>query len=185
MMDKSRKSAAERVYKEIRGDIILSRLKPGERLLENKLCEEFKVSRTPLREALRQLQAQGYITVEKNRGAIVRKMSIDEVEELYSILALLEPYSAAKAGIIGFTKALAKEVATDGIRVNSVSPGAIITPATEALSGHIEVMKKHMYLGRMGQPEDIANQVVFLVSEEGSFIVGQNIVVDGGRSLGW
>lgn len=95
------------------------------------------------------------------------------------------PYSAAKAGIIGFTKALAKETAAYGIRVNSVSPGAIITPATEALTGHIEVMKKNMYLSRMGQPEDIAHQVVFLVSEAGGFIVGQNIVVDGGRSLGW
>jgi len=96
-MDKPRKSATEKVYKEIRDAIIFSRLKPGERLLEHKLCEVFKVSRTPLREALRQLQAQGYITVEKNRGAIVSKTSIAEVEEIYSILALLEPYSAAKA----------------------------------------------------------------------------------------
>jgi len=96
-MDKTGKSAADKVYEEIRDAITFSRLKPGERLLENKLCEEFKVSRTPLREALRKLQAQGYITGEKNRGAIVRKTSIGEVEELYSILSLLEPYSAGKA----------------------------------------------------------------------------------------
>ena len=96
-MDKTPKSATEKVYKEIRDAITISSLKPGERLLENRLCEKYKVSRTPLREALRQLQAQGYITVEKNRGAVVRRMSIDEVEELYGILAILEPYSAAKA----------------------------------------------------------------------------------------
>jgi DNA-binding GntR family transcriptional regulator len=96
-MEKARKSAADKVYKEIRNAITFSRFKPGERLLEKTLCEAFNVSRTPLREALRQLQAQGYITVERNRGAIVKKTSIAEVEELYSILSLLEPYSAAKA----------------------------------------------------------------------------------------
>ena len=96
-MAKSRKSASEKVYEDLRDAITFSRLKPGERLLESKLCEAFKVSRTPLREALRQLQAQGYIEVEKNRGAIVKKTSIAEVGEIYSILALLEPYSAAKA----------------------------------------------------------------------------------------
>ena len=96
-MAKTRKSASEKVYKELRDAITFSRLKSGERLLESKLCEEYKVSRTPLREAIRQLQAQGYITVEKNRGAIVKKTSIAEVEEIYGILALLEPHSAAKA----------------------------------------------------------------------------------------
>lgn len=119
--------------------------------------------------------------IERKSGNIINIASICGITGAAGMV----PYSAAKAGIIGFTKALAKEVATHGIRVNSVSPGAIITPATEALPGHIEVMKKYMYLSRMGQPEDIANQVVFLLSEEGSFIVGQNIVVDGGRSLGW
>ena len=89
-MAKSRKSAAEKVYGDLRDAITFSRLKPGERLLESKLCEGYKVSRTPLREAIRQLQAQGYITVEKNRGAIVKKTSIEEVEEIYSILALIE-----------------------------------------------------------------------------------------------
>ena len=99
-MTPARKSAAGRIYAELRDAITFSRLKPGERLLESKLCDQYKVSRTPLREALRQLQAQGYIEVEQNRGAIVKKTSIAEVEEIYSILALLEPYSAAKAAAL-------------------------------------------------------------------------------------
>jgi len=96
-MDKARKSVTEKIYEQIRDAIIFSRLKPGERLSENKLREKFKVSRTPVREALIQLQAQGYTTVGKNKSAVVRKASIEEVEELYSILSLLEPYSAGMA----------------------------------------------------------------------------------------
>jgi len=94
-------------------------------------------------------------------------------------------YSAAKAGIIGFTKALAKELGPYNINVNCVSPGPIETPAflknTEEMR---ERAKKSVHLGRFGKPEDVANMVAFLASDEASYVTGANFVVDGGRSLG-
>ena len=94
-------------------------------------------------------------------------------------------YSTAKAGVIGFTKALAKEVASYGIYVNSVSPGPIETPLLLASSPERrESLKQSVYLGRFGKAEEIADMVVFLASDEASFIIGQNFIVDGGRSLG-
>lgn len=94
-------------------------------------------------------------------------------------------YSAAKAGVIGFTKALAKEVASYGIYVNSVSPGPIETPLfLSNLEEFRERTLKGIHLGRMGKPEEIASMVVFLASDEASYITGQNFIVDGGRTLG-
>jgi NAD(P)-dependent dehydrogenase (short-subunit alcohol dehydrogenase family) len=98
----------------------------------------------------------------------------------------LADYSAAKAGIIGFTMALAKEVASYGINVNCVSPGPIETPAV--LTTHSDVLehfKKITGLGRLGKPEDVANMVAFLVSDEANFISGQNFPVCGLRNLGF
>lgn len=95
-------------------------------------------------------------------------------------------YSAAKAGIIGFTKALAKEIASYGININCVSPGPIETPGF--LKGFppetLERMKKSTGFNRLGKPEEIANMVAFLVSEKASFITGQNFPVCGIRNLG-
>ena len=94
-------------------------------------------------------------------------------------------YTAAKAGIIGFTKALAKEVASHGIHVNCVSPGAIETKGMPYLDEAGERVRKATLLGRLGKPEEVANMVVFLASDEASFITGQNAVVCGGRSIGF
>ena len=90
-------------------------------------------------------------------------------------------YAASKAGIIGFTKSIAKEYGSRGIRVNAVAPGFIETAMTEALP---DVSKKK-YLdmipaGRFGKPEDIAETVAFLTSDSASYITGQVICVDGG-----
>jgi len=94
-------------------------------------------------------------------------------------------YSAAKAGIIGFTKALAKEVGPYGINVNCVSPGVVGTPRVlEMAKELIPEWTKGIRLGRLAKPEEIASVVFFLVSDESSYITGQNIVVDGGLSLG-
>ena len=97
-------------------------------------------------------------------------------------------YAAAKAGVIQLTKTLATELGPHGINVNSVAPGFILTPMTstsrtpQEVEEHIEVRKKSSVLQRVGKPEDIANSVLFLVSDEASFISGQLLRVDGGRT---
>ncbi|MFC2005357.1 SDR family NAD(P)-dependent oxidoreductase [Chloroflexota bacterium] len=95
-------------------------------------------------------------------------------------------YAAAKAGIIGFTMSLAKEVARYGVNVNCVSPGPIETEGLGRLLSpeSMEKMKRTTGLGRLGQPEDIAAMVAFLVSDDANFITGQNYVVGGLRNLG-
>ena len=93
-------------------------------------------------------------------------------------------YSASKAGIIGFTKSLAKEVASRNIRVNAVAPGFIETNMTDVLKNDIkEEISKNIPLKRMGTADDVANAVKFLVSEESSYITGQVIQVDGGMLM--
>ena len=93
-------------------------------------------------------------------------------------------YSASKAGIIGFTKSLAKEVASRNIRVNAVAPGFIETSMTDVLKDDIkEEISKNIPLKRMGTAEDVANAVNFLVSENSSYITGQVIQVDGGMLM--
>lgn len=93
-------------------------------------------------------------------------------------------YSASKAGLIGFTKALAREVASRQITVNAVAPGFIPTSLTNDLS---EELKKSILgatpIGRMGKPEEIASAVAFLASEEAAYITGQVLAVDGGMAM--
>lgn len=90
-------------------------------------------------------------------------------------------YSASKAGIIGFTKSLAKEVASRGILVNAVAPGFIETDMTDVLKEDIkEEIAKSIPLKRIGTTQDVANLVKFLAGEDSSYITGQVINVDGG-----
>ena len=94
-------------------------------------------------------------------------------------------YTAAKAGIIGFTKTIAKEVASRGITVNAVAPGFIDTPMTQVLAPERkQALLANIPLGSLGTPQDIAETVAFLASEEARYITGQVITVDGGISLG-
>ena len=90
-------------------------------------------------------------------------------------------YSASKAGIIGFTKSLAKEVASRNILVNAVAPGFIETNMTDVLKQEVkDEIAKNIPLKRMGTPQDVANVVKFLASQDSSYITGQVISVDGG-----
>lgn len=93
-------------------------------------------------------------------------------------------YAASKAGLIGFTKSLARELASRSITVNAVAPGFIVTDMTQALGAEAqEVLKKRIALGRLGTAEDVANVVMFLASDLAGYITGQVITVDGGLAI--
>lgn len=90
-------------------------------------------------------------------------------------------YAASKAGMIGFTKSVAKEVASRNIRANCVAPGFIATDMTEILSDDVKAnINAQIPMKRMGTPEDVANVVYFLGSKESSYVTGQTICIDGG-----
>ena len=95
-------------------------------------------------------------------------------------------YSASKAGIIGFSKSLAKEVASRNIRVNVIAPGFIETDMTDGLPDEIkEKILKNIPLGRFGKPKEVSHLVTFLASDESSYMTGQVFLIDGGLSLGF
>jgi 3-oxoacyl-[acyl-carrier protein] reductase len=94
-------------------------------------------------------------------------------------------YSAAKAGMIGFTKSLARELGPRGITVNAVAPGFIDTDMTKALADeHKQMLLNQIPLNRLGQPEEIAAAVAFLASSEAAYITGETISVNGGMYMG-
>jgi len=115
--------------------------------------------------------------LKQKSGSIVNVSSVSGVAGLSRQVN----YAASKAGIIGFTKSLAKEVAAYNIRVNAVAPGFI---ETDMLSGlkeeYKDELKKKVPLARFGKPEEVAAAVKFLLSDEAGFITGQTIIIDGG-----
>ncbi len=93
-------------------------------------------------------------------------------------------YAAAKAGLIGMTKALAQEVASRGITVNAVAPGFIVTAMTESLTeAQRAKLSDSIPLGRLGQPDDVAAAVVYLVSDEAGWVTGATLHVNGGMAM--
>lgn len=121
--------------------------------------------------------------------AVTRKMMKQKYGKIINIASVVgvmgnagqANYAASKAGIIGFTKSVAKELASRGINVNAVAPGFIITDMTDVLSEEIkEGLMGSIPLAQLGTPEDVANTVAFLSSDEAKYITGQVINVDGG-----
>lgn len=113
------------------------------------------------------------------RAAIVNVASLDAVGGDKGMTA----YGAAKAGVVNFSRSLALELIGEGIRVNCVSPGAVDTAMTVSTAGdadHAAEFGRHIPAGRFGRPEELAAAIAFVAAEEAAFMVGANLVVDGG-----
>ena len=118
--------------------------------------------------------------MKQNSGNIVNITSISGIQGT----ARQTNYSASKAGIIGFTRSLAREVAGYNIRVNAVAPGFIETDMVKGLKAEYkDKLLKHIPLGRFGSPQEVARAVKFLISDSSNYISGQTIIIDGGLSI--
>jgi NAD(P)-dependent dehydrogenase (short-subunit alcohol dehydrogenase family) len=116
----------------------------------------------------------------RDRGA-GKIVNMSSESAFYGDTGLVD-YSAAKMGVIGFTRALARELAPFRVNVNAVAPGAIGTRAHDRLPpAVIDKIKQSTPMGYIGTPDDVANAVVFLSTEDSRFITGQSLLIDGGR----
>lgn len=131
----------------------------------------------------------GTFNVTRNAVPIMIKQRSGRIINISSVVGVAgnagqTNYSASKAGIIGFTKSLAKEVASRNVLVNAIAPGFIETDMTNVLSDKVkENINNQIPLNKMGTPEDVAKVVKFLASEDSSYITGQVINVDGGMIM--
>lgn len=132
---------------------------------------------------------KGVFLVAKAAASMMMKQRSGSIINIASIVGVVGNigqvnYSAAKAGVIGMTKTMAKEFAARGIRVNAIAPGFIETDMTEVLPEKVkENMLKSIPLGRMGKAQEIANAVCFFASSDASYITGQILKVDGGMVM--
>jgi acetoacetyl-CoA reductase len=119
--------------------------------------------------------------VERNWGRIVNVSSVNGSKGAFG----QTNYSAAKAGVHGFTKALALEVARKGVTVNTISPGYIGTKMVTAIPKDVLDSKilPQIPVGRLGKPEEVAGLVIYLASEEAAFVTGANIAINGGQHM--
>jgi len=152
-------------------DTLLLRMKPADwdAVLDTNLASVFRLSKAVLR---------GMMKARKGR-----------IVNITSVVGLTgnpgqANYAAAKAGIIGFTKSLAREVGSRGITANAIAPGFIDTDMTRALAdAQRAALNAQIPLGRLGQPADIAGAVAFLCSADGAYITGETLHVNGGMYM--
>jgi acetoacetyl-CoA reductase len=119
--------------------------------------------------------------VERGWGRIINVSSVNGSKGAFG----QTNYSAAKAGVHGFTKALALEVAKKGVTVNTISPGYIGTKMVTAIPKEVLDTKilPHIPVGRLGKPEEVAGLIIYLASEEAAFVTGANIAINGGQHM--
>ncbi|MCP5327908.1 MAG: 3-oxoacyl-ACP reductase FabG [Steroidobacteraceae bacterium] len=152
-------------------DMLLLRMKPEEwdQVIATNLTSVFRLSRACLRKMLKD-RAGRIISITSIVGAIGNPGQTN--------------YAAAKAGVIGFTKSLAREVASRGITVNAVAPGFIDTDMTRGLNeAQRESLLGQIPMGRLGSPADVAAAVVFLASPAAGYLTGQTLHVNGGMHM--
>ncbi|MGO9057592.1 MAG: SDR family NAD(P)-dependent oxidoreductase [Candidatus Binataceae bacterium] len=130
------------------------------------------------------LKFGGKVMVQQKRGAIVNTASVAGIRGSQGLSA----YNAAKHGVVGLTRNAALEFAHAGVRVNCICPGIVDTPLVARAFGATEQIREVMHrahpLGRMGKPSEIASCVLFLASDDASFVTGHALVVDGGLCAG-
>jgi len=185
--DVSNEEEVENMFKDIltkfgRLDILVNNagITRDNLLLRMKLEDWEAVMATNLRSVFLCTRAAAKIMIKQRSGRIINISSI--VGEMGNIGQA--NYSASKAGIIGFTKTVARELASRGITVNAVAPGFIETEMTESIAPDLkDLYLKQIPLQRFGKPEEVANLVKFLASEEAGYITGAVINIDGGLAM--
>lgn len=163
-------------------DILINNAGINQDALVSRMTEEQwdKVIKVDLKGAFNCIQAVLGTMLIQGRGVIISASSISGI---YGNIGQTN-YAAAKAGLVGLTKTLAKELGKKGIRVNAVAPGFVVTPMTSRVPENIlEIMKEKTPLHRLGEPWDIAQAYLYLASDEARFVNGAVLCVDGGLTI--
>lgn len=132
---------------------------------------------------------KGTFNCTKHAAKVMFKQRSGSIVNISSVVGVMgnigqSNYAASKAGVIGFTKAVARELAPRNVRVNAVAPGFIATAMTDVIPEEAKkAMLQNIPMGKFGEPEDVANLVIFLASDQAKYITGQVVQVNGGMAM--